>query len=227
MLKSQLYVRILKKKKKKYIYIKEKNIWKVVWDNRKYIRVSATGCWHSVPVVVQSLSRVQTLCKPMGLQHAKLPSPSLCPRVCSNSCSLSQRWLTVTSSSTLFFCLQSFPASGSFPLSQLFTSGGQSIGVSASTLVLPINSQGFFLLGLTSLIPLLWKGLSRVFSSTTIQKHQFGAQPSLWFNSHIHTWLLEKPQLWAYGPLSAKWCLCFLIRCLDLSQLFFQGVSVF
>ena len=94
----------------------------------------------------------------------------------------------------------------------LFTSGDQSIGASAS--VLPKNIQGLFLLGLTSLIPLLWEGLSRVFSSTTIQKHQFGAQPSLWFNSHIHTWLLEKPQLWLYGPLSAKWCLCFLTHCL-------------
>ena len=92
-------------------------------------------------------------------------------------------------------CPQSFPASGSSPMSQLFASGGQNIGVSAS--VLPIKSQGWFPFGLTGLISLQSRGFSRVFSSTTIQKHQFlGAQPSLWSNSHIHTWLLEKPKLW-------------------------------
>ena len=89
-------------------------------------------------------------------------------------------------------CLQSFPASGSFPVSQLFASGGQSIGASAS--VLPMNIQDWFPLGLTGLISLLSKGLSSVFSSTTIWKRQFfSAQPSLWSNSHIHTWLLGKP----------------------------------
>ena len=89
-----------------------------------------------------------------------------------------------------------------------------------------MNIQGWFSLGLTGLISLLSKGLSRVFSST-IQKHQFfSAQPSLWSNSHIRTWLQEKPQLWLYGSLSAKWCLCFLIHCLGLSELFFQGVTV-
>ena len=88
---------------------------------------------------------------------------------------------------------QSSPASGSFPMSQLFTSGGQSIGASASASVLPMNIQGWFLLGLMGLISLQSKGLSRVFSSTTVSKHQFfGAQPSLRSNSHIHTWLLEK-----------------------------------
>ena len=85
-------------------------------------------------------------------------------------------------------CLPSFIASGSFLMSQFFASGGQSIGASASTSVLPMNIQGCFILGLTGLISLLSKGLSRVFSSTTVQKHQFfGAQLSLWFNSHIHT----------------------------------------
>ena len=89
-------------------------------------------------------------------------------------------------------CPQSFPASGSFPVSQLFTSGGKRIRASAS--VLPMNIQDWFPLRLTGLITLLSKGLSRVFSSTTVWKHQFfGAQPSLWSNSHIHTWLLEKP----------------------------------
>ena len=91
--------------------------------------------------------------------------------------------------------LKSFPASGSFPMSQLFTSSGQSIGVSASASVLPMNSQGWFPLRLTGLISLLSKGLSRVFSSTTVQKYQFfSAQLSLYLsNSHIWTWLLEKP----------------------------------
>ena len=91
-------------------------------------------------------------------------------------------------------CLQSFPASGSFPMSQLFSSGGQSTGASASASVLPVNIQDWFPLGLTGLISLKSKGLSRVFSNTTIQTHPFfHAQPSLWFSSHIHTWLLEKP----------------------------------
>ena len=85
-------------------------------------------------------------------------------------------------------------------MSQLFASGGQSIGASASASVLPTNIQAWFPLGLTGLISLLSKGLSRVFSNITVQKHQFfGAQPSLWSNSHIPTWLLEKPQLWLYG----------------------------
>ena len=90
--------------------------------------------------------------------------------------------------------LQSFPASGSFPMSQLFASGGQSVGTSASAPALPMNIQGWFSLGSNGLISLLSKGLSRVFSRTTFWKHQFfGTQPSQWSNSHIHTWLLEKP----------------------------------
>ena len=101
---------------------------------------------------------------------------------------------TFTSSVITFSsCLQSSPASGSFPMSQFFTSGGQSIGASASASVFPMNIQDWYP-GLTGLISLLFKGLSRVFSNTTVQKHQFfGAQLSLWPNSHIHTWLLEKP----------------------------------
>ena len=144
---------------------------------------------------------------------ARLACPSLSPRVCSNSCPLT-RWChpTISSFVTPFsFCLQSFPALGSFPVSQLLASGGQRIGASASASVLPLNIQAWFPLGLTGLISLLSKGFSRVFSSTTVQKHQFlGAWPSLWSNSHICTWLLEKPYLWLYRPLSAKWCLCFL-----------------
>ena len=114
------------------------------------------------------------------------------------------------------FCIHSSTASGSFPMSQLIASGGQSTGASAS--VLPMNIWGWFPLVLTGLISLQFKGLSRVFSSTTIWKHPFfGSQPSLWSSSYIHTWLLEKPQLWLYGYLSAKWCLCFLICCLVMS----------
>ena len=86
------------------------------------------------------------------------------------------------------------PASGSFPMSWLFTSGGQNVGVSASVSVLPVNIQDWFPLGLIGLISLQSKGLSRIFSKTIVRKHQFfNAQPSLWSNSHIHTWLLEKP----------------------------------
>ena len=103
-----------------------------------------------------------------------------------------------------FSCLQSFPASGSLPVSQFFTSGGQSIGISASASVLPMNIQDWFPLGLTGLISLQSKGLSKVFSSTTLQKHQFfSAQMSLCFNSHIHTWLLEKPYLCQQSNASA------------------------
>ena len=106
---------------------------------------------------------------------------------------------------------------GSFPVRRLSASVGQSIGVSASASVLPVNIQGWFPLGSTDLISLLSKGLSRIFYSNTVQKHQFfGAQLSSWSHYHIHTWLLEKPRLWRYGLLSAKWCLCFLICSLGL-----------
>ena len=151
---------------------------------------------------------------PHGLQHARLPCPSLSHQVCLNSCPLSQ-WCPPTILSTVApfsSCSQSFPGSRSFPKSCLFASGGQSIGASASATVLPMNIQGWFSLGLTGLISLLSKGLSRVFSSTTVRKHQFfSAQPSLWSNSHICTWLLEKPSLWLYGHLSTKWCLLTLL----------------
>ena len=119
----------------------------------------------------------------------------LSPRVFSNSYPLSQ-WChpTILSSVALFFSRpQSFPGAGSFPMSQLFSSGGQNIGASASASVLPMDIQGWFPLGLTGLI-LLSKGLSRVFPSTKVQKHQFfSAQPSLRSNFHICRWLLEKP----------------------------------
>ena len=109
------------------------------------------------------------------LWHARLPWPLLSPGVGSCSYPLSQRgYLTISSSATLFsFGLQSFPASGSFPVSQLFASGSQRIGASASAAVLPMSNKGWFLLGLTGLISLLSKGFSRVFSNTTIRKHKF------------------------------------------------------
>ena len=112
---------------------------------------------------------------PHGLQHARLPCPSPTPGVYSNSCP-SRRWCHPTISSSVIpfsSCLQSFPASGSFQMTQFFTSGGQSIGTSASASVLPMNIQDWFPLGWTGWISLQSKGLSRVFSNTTLQKHQF------------------------------------------------------
>ena len=140
-------------------------------------------------VVVNSL-------RPHESQHARPPCPSPTPGVHSDSRPSSQWCHPAISSSVVpsSSCLQSFPASGSFQMSQFFTSGDQSIRVSASTSVLPMNIQDWFPLGLTGWISLQSKGLSRVFSNTTVQKHQFfGAQLSSQFNSHIHTWPLEKP----------------------------------
>ena len=142
---------------------------------------------------VRSLSRVQLFATPWTA-------------ACQASLSITNSWSllkcmsiwchpTISSSIVPFSsCLQSFPASGSFPMSQFFTSGGQSIGASASASVPPMNIQDWFSLGWTGWISLLSKGLSRVFSNTTVQKHQFfSTQLSLWSNSHIHTWLLGKP----------------------------------
>ena len=128
-----------------------------------------------------SHSVVSDSLQPHELQHIRPPCPSPIPRIYPNPCPLSQ-WChpTISSSGVPFSsCLQSFPASGSFQTSQLFTSGGQSIGVSASASVLPMNTQDWSL-GWTGGISLQSKGLSRVFSNTTVQKHQFfGSQPSL------------------------------------------------
>ena len=132
---------------------------------------------------------------PHELQHARPPCLSPTPGVYSNSCP-SSRWChPAISSSVIPFssCPQSLPASGSFPVSQLFAWGGQSIGVSASTSVLPMNTQDWSPLGWTGWISFQSKGLSRVFSSTIVQKHQiFGTQLFLQSNSHLHTWPLEK-----------------------------------
>ena len=129
-----------------------------------------------------SLSVVSDSLRPRRLQHTRPPCPSPTPRVYSNSYPLSRWCHPVISSSVVRFssCLQSFPASGSFQMSQLFASGGQSIGVSASVSILPMNIQDWSPLGWTGWISLQSKGLSRVFSNTTVQKHQFfGGQLSL------------------------------------------------
>ena len=129
------------------------------------------------------------LCDPMNCSMPfMLPCPSPTPGACSNSCPSSRWWHQTISSSVVPFssCSQSFPTSGSFPMSQFFASGGQSIGASVSVSVLPMNIREWFPLGLTGLI-FQSKGLSRVFSNTTVQKHQFfGTQLSFWSNSHIH-----------------------------------------
>ena len=159
----------------------------------------------SFPVTFFSLCLLQfssvaqsclTLCNPMNHSTPGLPCPSPTPGVHPYPCPLSRWCHPIISSSfiPLSSCPQSSPASGSFPMNQLFTSGGQSIGVSASTSVLPMNTQDWSPLGWTGWISLPSKGLSRVFSNTTVQKHQFfGAQLSSQSNSHIHTWPLEKP----------------------------------
>ena len=135
---------------------------------------------------IHSLSSVWLFATPWtAARQASCPSPT--PRVHSNKCPSSWWCHPTISSSVVPFssCPKSFPASGSFQKSQLFTSGGQSIGVLASTSVLPMNTQDWCPLGWTDWISLQSKGLSRVFSNTTVQKHQsFGAQLSLWSNSH-------------------------------------------
>ena len=152
--------------------------------------------------------------RPHELKHARPPCPSPTPGVHSDSRPSSQWCHPAISSSVVPFssCPQSLPASESFPMSQLFTWGGQSTGVSALASFLPKNTQDWSPSEWIGWISMQSKGLSRVFSNTTVQKHQFfGAQTSSQSNSHIHTWLLEKPYPWLDGPLLAKWCLCFSI----------------
>ena len=151
---------------------------------------------HDVSAVQFNCSVMSDSLRPHEPQHARPPCPSPTPGVHPNPCPSSQ-WChpTILSSVIPFFsCPQSFPASASFQISQLFAWGGQSIGVLALTSILPMNTQDWSSLGWTGWISLQSKGLSRVFSNTTVQKHEFfGAQLSLWTNSHIHTWPLEKP----------------------------------
>ena len=140
-------------------------------------------------------SVVSNSLQPRGLQHAWPPCPSSSLRISPKFTSIE----SVMPSNHLILChllllLPSFAASGSFPMSWLFTSGGQGIGASASASVLPVNNQDWSPLWWTGLISLLSKGLSKVFSNTSVQKHQFfGAQPFLLSSSHIRTWLLGKP----------------------------------
>ena len=137
-----------------------------------------------------SHSFVSNPLRPHGLQHARLPCSSPTPGACKNSCPLSW-WChpTISSSVIPFSCLQYLSASGSCPVSEFLMSSSQSIGATASASVLPISIQDCFYLGWTGWIFLQSKGLARVFSNTTVQKHQFfGAQPSSQSNSHIHTW---------------------------------------
>ena len=134
--------------------------------------------------------------RPHGLQHTRLPCPSPSPKVCPSSHPLC-RWChpAISSSDALFsFCLQSFPASGTLPMSLLFTSDDQNTGASASAKVLPMSIQDWFPLRLTGLRSLLSKGLSGVFSSTAVRRCQFSSTlPSLWSNSHNNMWPLGRP----------------------------------
>ena len=161
--------------------------WPRIFINILWRKVTAK---YDLPLVV-----VSDFLWPHGLQHARLPSPSLSLAVRANSCALSQWCHPTISSSVVPFSsrLQFFPASGSFPMSQFFSTSSQSIGVSASASVLPVNIQGWFPLGLPGLNFLLSKGLSRVFSSITIQKHQFLRHSAFFMVSHIRTWFLETP----------------------------------
>ena len=158
-----------------------------------YIFSNFIPLYHSVQF---SCSVASDSLRPHELQHARPPCPSPTPRVHSDSCA-SSRWChPAISSSVVPFssCPQSLPASESFPVSQLFTWDGQSTGVSALASFLPMNTQDWSPLEWTGWMSLQSKGLSRVFSNTTVQKHQFfSTQPSSESNSHIHTWPLEKP----------------------------------
>ena len=161
--------------------------WGPGWTVCLWFSVIPLWCCCSVSVVSDSLW-------PHELQHTRLPYPSLSPGVCSNSCPLS--WCPsnhLTLCCPLLLLPLTFPSIRVFS-SQLFPSGDQSIGVSVPASALPVNIQDWFPLGLTGLISLLFEGSSRIFTSITVQKHQFfGAQLSLWSNSHMHTWLLVKP----------------------------------
>ena len=169
-----------------YVYVHLLSHVNSLWHHGlQHARLSSISVQFSCSVMSDSLW-------PQG-QHTRLPCPSSTPRVYSNSCPLS-RWCHPTYVVPFSSCPQSLPASGTFPMSQLFASGGQNIGVSASASIFPMNIQDWFPLGWTGWLSLQSKGLSRVFSNTTVQKHQFfGAQPSSQSNSHIHTWPQEKP----------------------------------
>ena len=164
------------------------------WEWGVQVHPDVVECFSSS--VQFSRSVVSDSLRHHGLQHTRPPCPSPTTGVYPNSCPVSRWCHPAISSSIMPFSsrLQLFPASGFFPMSQFFISGGQSIGVSASASVLPMNIQDWYPLGWTGWISLQSRGLSRVFCNTTVQKHQFfGAQLSLCSTSHIHTWPLGKP----------------------------------
>ena len=181
-----------------------------------------------------SRSVVSDSLRPHESQHARPPCPSPTPRVYSNSCPSSQWCHPAISSSVVPFssCPQSLPESGSFPMSRLFSWGGQSIGVSASASVLPMNTQDWTPLGGTGWISLQSKGLSRVFSNTTVQKHQFfGAQLSSQSNSHILWWIVrwqkgvvKSPDCLSLSSCSAKYSLCDLGKIKKKKRKTFYGL---
>ena len=161
------------------IHVTKQNIWKWKWKSLSHVQLFATP-WTVARQASLSITNSQSLLKLMSFESV-MPSNHLIP------CHPLLNFLLFSS------CLLFFTASGSYPVSPFFTSDGQSVGASASASVLPVNSH-WFPLGLTGLISLKCKGLSRVFFNTTVQKHHFfGAKPSLWFNCHIRTRLLEKP----------------------------------
>ena len=169
-------------------------------------------------------------CHHHALQHTRLPSPSPYPRVCSNSCPVNQWCHPTISSSVVPFssCFQSFPASESFLMNQLFTSGGQSIRASASSSVLPMSMQDWLPLELTGLISLQSKGLSRVFSSATVQKHQFFVLSLLYGPAltSVHDYWKNR----SFDYMDLCWqsdVSAFLIHRLGLPLLSFQGAIIF
>ena len=176
--------------------------WIINYWTTKEVPLHEHCCYFSV---AQSCP---TLCSPMDCSTPGFPVLYHLPELAQTHVHWVVGWChpTISSSGIPFpSCLQSFPASESFLMSQLFALDGQSIGASASASILPMNIQGWSPLGLTVLISLQSQGLSRVFFNNTVQKHQFfNAQSSLWSNSHIHTWLLEKTWLWLNGFLLAK-----------------------
>ena len=185
--------------------------------------IVAVGDWYT-PSCCSVAKSCLTFCDPVDCSSPGFPVP-LSPRVCLDSCS-SSRWCHPTISSSVVpfsSCPRSFPASGSSSMSQPFESGGHSIGVSASNEysgLISFRIDWFDLLAVQGIVKSLLQD-----HSSRIQRHQFFITPlSVWSPSHIRTPLLEKPQLWLDGPLSAKWRLCFLICCLGLSQLTFHSL---
>ena len=186
------------------------------WKTVKVLQCSCSVSQFSHSVMSDSLW-------PHGLQHTRLPCPSPTARACSNSCLLSWWCHPAISSSVIRFCLQSFPASGAFPISQFFASSGQSTGVSASAPVLPMNIQDWFPLGLISLISLQSKGLSRIFCNTTVQKHQFFSVQLLFIVQLSHPYMTTRKTIaftrWTF--VSKVICLLFIFYFFNLILFYF------